>query len=391
MINEKKLNNFILTRLAITLLIIGVFQIISDSFFTRVVSPLLGGILGTDFLAATGFAEGFLLVFEVLLSFVIKPELAVSIIGWIGRLFNLQVDNSVYNEAFNHMRELDPERALFSMIMVFIIGILMLIVWIFPYIFGGIVYAISVSKRVKMLEKQRIDKEEEVTKQRNLLLSDVAHDIKTPITTIAGFSQALSEGRVEPEKEQEYLDAIRNKSMQTVDMVTLLFEYVKLDSEGYKLQKSTEDICEIFRNSVANLYTDFEEKDMELDIDIPDEGIFMQVDRLQMQRVFNNLLINAFKHNPEKTKLSLSVEKMDKWISFKISDNGTWIESETARHIFDPFVQGDKSRTGKRGTGLGLSITKKIVEMHKGRIRLIQYKERTPFTKTFEIQLRSDK
>ena len=79
----------------------------------------------------------------------------------------------------------------------------------------------------------------------------------------------------------------------------------------------------------------------------------MQVDRLQMQRVFNNLLINAFKHNPEKTKLTLSVEKLGKWISFKVSDNGTWIESETARHIFDPFVQGDKSRTGKRGTGLG--------------------------------------
>lgn len=387
MINEKKLNNFILTRLAITLLIIGVFQIVSDTFFANIVRPVLGEILGTDFLAATGFAEGFLFVLEVLLSFVINPELAIKITGWIGRFFNLQVDNSVYNEAFNHIRELEPERALLYMIMVVLICLTMLIVWIFPYIFGGILFAVSVSKRVKILEKQRIDKEEEATRQRNLLLSDVAHDIKTPITTIAGFSQALSEGRVEPEKEQEYLDAIKAKSMQTVDMVTLLFEYVKLDSEGYKLQKSTEDICEIFRNSVANLYTDFEEKDMELDIDIPDEGIFMQVDRLQMQRVFNNLLINAFKHNPEKTKLTLSVEKLGKWISFKVSDNGTWIESETARHIFDPFVQGDKSRTGKRGTGLGLSITKKIVEMHDGRIRLIQYKDRTPYTKTFEIQL----
>ncbi len=388
MINEKKLNNYILTRLAITLLIIGVFRIISDAFYTQVVSPLIGGMLGTEFLAETGFAEGFLFISEVLLSFVIKPELAVRIIGVIGRLLNMKVDNSVYNEAFNHIRGLVPEQALFCIILVFVISLLMIAIRILPYVLGGIIYAVSVSKRVKLLEKQRIDKEEDAARQKNLLLSDVAHDIKTPITTIAGFSQALSEGRVEPEKQQEYLDAIRTKSLQTVDMVTLLFEYVKLDSEGYKLQKSTEDVCEIFRNSIANLYTDFEEKEMELDIDIPDEGIFMQVDRLQMQRVFNNLLINAFRHNPEKTKISLSVEKMDKWISFKISDNGTWIESETARHIFDPFVQGDKSRTGKRGTGLGLSITKKIVEMHEGRIRLIQYKNGTPFTKTFEIQLR---
>ncbi len=390
MINEKKLGNFILTRLVITLLIIGVFQIISNTFFANVVRPLIGGILGTDFLAATGFAEGFLFVLEVLLSFIIKPEIAIAIIGWIGRFLNLKVDNSVFNDTFEHIRELDPQRALLYMTMVLIICLLMLLVWIFPYIFGFMLFAISVSKRVKMLEKQRIDKEEEIAKQRNLLLSDVAHDIKTPITTIAGFSQALCEGRVEPEKQQEYLDAIRTKSMQTVDMVTLLFEYVKLDSEGYKLQKSTEDICEIFRNSVANLYTDFEEKNMELDINIPDEGIFMQVDRLQMQRVFNNLLINAFKHNPDNTKLTLSVEKLDKWISFKICDDGTWIESETARHIFDPFVQGDKSRTGRKGTGLGLSITKKIVEMHEGRIRLIQYKERKPFTKIFEVQLRAE-
>lgn len=390
MINEKKLGNYILTRLVITLLVVGVFQIVSDVFFTNVVSPLLGEILGTDFLAATGFAEGLLLVLEVLLSFIIKPEMAIKIIEVIGRFLNLQVDNSVYNEAFNHIRGLEPERVLYYMIVVFTICLLMLVVWVGPYIFAGIVYAISVSKRVKMLEMQRIEKEEELARQKNLLLSDVAHDIKTPITTIAGFSQALSEGRVEPEKQQEYLDAIRSKSMQTVEMVTLLFEYVKLDSEGYKLQKSTEDICEIFRNSVANLYTDFEEKNMELDILIPDEGIYLQVDRLQMQRVFNNLLVNAFKHNPEGTKLTLSVERLDKWISFKISDSGTWIESDTARYIFDPFVQGDKSRTGKRGSGLGLSITKKIVEMHEGRIRLIQYKERLPFTKTFEIQLRAE-
>lgn len=390
MLNEKKLKNYILGRFALTLVVVGLFQLFGNVIFMNVINPLLGAILKIDFLSSVGFTEGLTFIIVFFIALVASPGAALKVGQIIGKIFNIDVNDQVTYIIDTSFERFKDAESYFYLAVVILCIIVMLILWVLPYVVGGIIFTTSVSKKVKELEKQRVDKEQEEERQKNLLLSDVAHDIKTPITTIAGFSQALSEGNVSEDKKQEYLEAIKNKSMQTVDMVTLLFEYVKLDSEGYQLNKTTEDVCEIFRDSIASYYTDFEDKDMELDIDIPEEGIFLHVDRLQLQRVFNNILVNACKHNDAGTKLTLSIELLDKWVSVKISDNGNWIESETARHIFDPFVQGDKSRTGRRGTGLGLSITRKIVEMHEGRIRLIQYKAKTPFVKTFEIQLKRE-
>ena len=177
--------------------------------------------------------------------------------------------------------------------------------------------------------------------------------------------------------------------MQVSDLVSLLFEYVKLDSIGYSLQKTTEDFCELVRGCIARLYTDFEQKQMELEIDIPEESIFLQVDKTQMERAINNLLVNTIKHNPEHTKVMISLFQRQNQVILDISDSGVFIERETAKHLFDPFVQGDKSRTSKSGTGLGLSISKKIIDMHYGQIVLIQYKhpENHGKTKTFEMRL----
>ena len=128
---------------------------------------------------------------------------------------------------------------------------------------------------------------------------------------------------------------------------------------------------------------------MEMDIQIDDEKIFLSIDRTQMQRAINNLLINSIRHNPDHTKIMISLSRFDNIVTLEISDLGVFIESDTARHLFDPFVQGDRSRSSGSGTGLGLSITKKVVEMHQGTICLIQYKRPEVYgkTKTFQIKL----
>ena len=388
MINEKILKNYILKRFAITLVIVGILQLISNFIFINVINPILAGILKLDLNSMAGFREVLFILLILFVSLVVSPSIAFSVGQFLSRTFDLKVTDSIYHISQIYFENTRNMKGVFYALLIVLCFVVLVIVWLLPYIIGGLIFTASVSKKVKELENHRIKEEKEAERQKNLLLSDMAHDIKTPITTIAGFSQALCEGAVEPEKQKEYLTAINKKSLQTVDMVTLLFEYVKLDSIGFKLTKTTEDICEIVRCSIAALYTDFESRKMELDINISEEGIFLQVDRLQMLRVFNNIMVNALKHNPEGTGITISVEKSGGWVLIQISDNGTWIDSEIARHIFDPYVQGDKSRTGGKGTGLGLSITRKIVEMHGGRIRLIQYKEKTPYVKTFEIRLK---
>lgn len=293
-----------------------------------------------------------------------------------------------------------------------IFAFIIAVVWLLPYILGGLYYSRSVSRKVVEIEKERIDREHEYDKQKNLLLSDIAHDIKTPITSIAGFSKALSDGTIKEEERQKYLDSIYNKSMQVSDLVSLLFEYVKLDSSGYTLNKTDVDICELARNCVARVYADFEEKNMEVDIDIPDEPIMVKADRMQMERAIGNLLNNTIKHNPEGTSVFILLKDIrnskrqpgpagktktgsstagnsSASVVFEIADTGVKIDHDIAVHLFEPFVQGDASRTSGSGSGLGLSITRKIVEMHGGSILLKQYLDPKKYgrTKSFEVKL----
>lgn len=121
---------------------------------------------------------------------------------------------------------------------------------------------------------------EAFTRKRNLLLSDITHDLKTPITTVAGYVQALNDGMVEdPEKQKQYLESIRKKSLEMSELITLLFNYVKLDSEGFDLKKERINITELVLQLVAGAYTDMEEAGMIPDIDIPEEADYAEIDK----------------------------------------------------------------------------------------------------------------
>ena len=168
------------------------------------------------------------------------------------------------------------------------------------------------------------------------------------------------------EKRQEYLQAIYAKSMRMSELVTMLFEYIKMDSEGFTLHKEKTDVCELLREVIAMMYTDFEEKGMELEIEIPDKLDSIELDKSQMTRVITNILNNALKYNDVGT--------------------GRNIEPELAEHIFEPFSSGDKARSTRGGSGLGLSIARKIVEMHGGKIWL-RTSPKNGYTKAFIIEL----
>ena len=109
----------------------------------------------------------------------------------------------------------------------------------------------------------------------------------------------------EPEKQQEYLNAIQNKSVRIGNLINLLFEYVKLDSEGFALNGKTLDLCELLRENAAMLYAEMEENGMTLTADIPEETIPVWADELQLSRVVTNLLTNAMQHNPKGTRIGL--------------------------------------------------------------------------------------
>ena len=265
--------------------------------------------------------------------------------------------------------------------------IITLVMFVIPIVMTAVWFSRIVAEEVEKKERQEEELRVQYERARNLMLSDIAHDLRTPITTIAGYAKALNDGLVtSDEKRTEYLDAIENKANRMSDLITLLFDYVRLDSESFSLRKEKIDVSELLRENAALLYADVEAKQMEFEIEIPEEPVVLNIDKLQFSRVITNLINNALKHNDGNTTIILEMKLEKQNIQIIVKDNGKMIEPQIAEHIFEPFVMADASRDSKGGSGLGLSIAKKIVEMHGGTIELLQDFERQE--KSFVINLK---
>ena len=224
-------------------------------------------------------------------------------------------------------------------------------------------------------------------KEQNLMYAAIAHDLKTPMTSVQGFAKALSEGKVSEAEQKEIYDIIYAKSCTMNDMINTIFEYSKLGTEEYKPIPESFNICSVVRDIAAENYTDFEEHDIELDIDIPDEEITVNADKKELSRAITNLVVNVYKHNPDGIKAKISVEKAenrsDKNVLIKILDTGAEIPQDM--DIFEPFVTENTSRMSGGGTGLGLAITKRIIERNGGKIYVSSREE--GYTKGFIIEI----
>lgn len=371
-LNDLKIS--ILKKFMFIILMISVVEYAIMSLIRRTLFPFIEKTFFYDQdmrdVTSAGLIAAFVIIFVIIILDVINslvPDqfgfITEGIVRYIKEAFDhifMRNKTSVYISRLSLSGEV-----LFFGIM-FAIVILLLI----PCILGAVYYSTSVIRQIRIIEEKEAERKKEYDRRRNLMLSDIAHDLRTPITTVSGYARALSDGMVPEDRKQEYLDAIQTKSVRMNELITLLFDYVRLDSEGFKLNKTDCDICEIVRECAAFQYQDIEDAGMSFDIDIPEEKMIHSADKLQFSRVVTNLLTNAVKHNDKGTTIGLFVEKDESRIRIIVADSGKFIEN--AEDIFEPFVMGDESRNSRGGSGLGLSISKKIVEMHGFSIKLIQ-------------------
>ena len=204
--------------------------------------------------------------------------------------------------------------------------------------------------------------------ERNMLYSCIAHDLKTPMTSVQGFAAALKEGKVKPEEQKEIYDIIYNKSCYMNELLDTMFAFSKLNTDDYKLSCRELDLCALVRELVALNYDEFEARDMNLDIDIPEEAFKCNLDEKEMKRAISNLLVNAYKHNENGANILVRVCGHGDMVKVIVADNGTAISKEEAGTLFEPFAKGDEARSGGKGTGLGLAIASLVAEKHGGRL-----------------------
>ncbi len=379
---------FLIRRFLILLILVSLIENLLNLFYGKMFYPWLEETFHINFFMAEWEQEQTLgLLIRGVIYFSITslgsqfPGIAGLGVQGAAERFAGQKLTDYIIEQTSHMSGRETQIYLMGTAVLTIFGAITLLL---PYLIAALSFSRMVELHIRNIEAQEQRQREEYDRRRNLLLSDVAHDLKTPMTTVAGYARALLEEKDAPL--EEYLEAIYGKSMQMNGLISLLFEYVKLDSEGYQLKKSRENLWELLRECVANLYLDFEEKEMEISADIPEEPLWYSVDKLQFQRVIHNLLNNAIRHNPKGTRVSVQAAKEDDAILIRISDTGAEIPEETAKYIFDPFVSGDESRRSKGGSGLGLCIAHKIIAMHAGSLTLEQEPSGTE-TKAFLIRL----
>lgn len=349
-----------------------------DFLYRKALVPVILLFLESQQIEITGSSDVFGWMIQVLF-YILSGFLPQGIREWSQRQIDLALGSSMRIEITSPLYDGLWGVALRILIIGGIAGIFL--VRLLPYAVGAFYYSGVVAKQFDVLLSEEKEQKLMADQKRNLLLSDIAHDIKTPITTICGYSRALSEGVAEEEKRQAYLDVIYAKALRMDELITLLFEYVKLESEGFVLHRQQGDFAELVREMTALLYTDFEEKGMELVMEIDEEKMPMEMDRLQLGRAVTNLLTNALRYGKEGGKVLVRVSDYE----LTVADEGDPIDPELAVRIFEPFTRGDRARSTQGGSGLGLGIAKKIVEMHGGSLILSLSAERE-YTKAFQMR-----
>ena len=220
-------------------------------------------------------------------------------------------------------------------------------------------------------------------------MADISHDLKTPITSIQGYAKALSDGIIVDEDKDKYIKIIYEKSKKLTELINIFHEYSKLEHPDFNLIFEKVDLSEYLRAYIALKYEDIVESGFNIEVDIPEEEMEIKIDKVQLQRVFDNILGNSIKHNEKGTNIYVSLKEKNDIYEIIIADDGKGISKDIANNIFEAFTVGDESRNSKQGSGLGLAIAKTIVDLHGGTIEL-EPESLKKFSTQFKIILKKN-
>ena len=200
---------------------------------------------------------------------------------------------------------------------------------------------------------------------RNDFISNVSHEIKTPLSVISNYAAALKKGGVDGATRAKYLDTLINASSRLSSLVTNILKLNKLENSAILSDECEFELGEQLRECIIGFEELIDKKQLELECEIDDMVIYS--DKSFLETVWNNLLSNAVKFTPEGGKISVSLSREGDRAKVCVSDTGCGMDSATGAHIFDKFYQGDTSHSGE-GNGLGLAMVKRVIEILGGEI-----------------------
>ena len=220
--------------------------------------------------------------------------------------------------------------------------------------------------------KESTEEKIQYDKENKELISNISHDLKTPITAIKGYVEGIMDGVASsPEKLDKYIRTIYNKANDMDRLIDELTFYSKIDTNKIPYTFTKINVASYFRDCVEEVGLDMESQNIELGyFNYVDEDVMVIADAEQMRRVINNIISNSVKYLDKKRGIiNIRIKDVGDFIQVEIEDNGKGIAAKDLPNIFDRFYRTDSSRnSAKGGSGIGLSIVRKIIEDHGGRI-----------------------
>lgn len=217
---------------------------------------------------------------------------------------------------------------------------------------------------------QDITKQEKLENMRKDFVANVSHELKTPITSIKGYSETLLENDVDKETKERFLSVINSEAERMSRIVSDLLKLSKMDSNEITVNKENIDLRKIVDDVVAKLSLELQKKNQTVDVE-SNENVLAFADYSQIEQVIINIITNSIRYTPEGGNIKVKIEANDENTVIKIKDNGIGIPKEDLSRIFERFYRVDKARTREMGgTGLGLSISKNMIEANGGTISI---------------------
>ncbi|MBC2258600.1 HAMP domain-containing histidine kinase [Listeria booriae] len=234
--------------------------------------------------------------------------------------------------------------------------------------------------KMRAHQAELIEQEQEAQQAKNDLITNVSHDLRTPLTSILGYLSYIHEDRYRDEVElRHYTELVYGKARRLHKLIDDLFDYTRLESAEFYIKEDTLDMVELLRQLVSEYERSASEKDVQIIEMYTVDDLKVTGDGMQIMRLFENLFSNALRYGASGKKIEISAKKEAGMAIIEVSNYGAEIPASDIPQLFDRFYKVDKNRT-TTGTGLGLAIAKSIVERHGGQVFATSRKGKTTFT-----------
>jgi len=223
----------------------------------------------------------------------------------------------------------------------------------------------------RLSEGLKISLDEMVSAERTKteLITNVSHDLKTPLTSIINYVSLLKESHIEDPTLKEYVNVLEQKSERLRILIEDLFEASKLSSRSMALSYESVDVVQLLTQAIGEMSEKFESKNMDIRFKPPEQKIMVMLDGQRMWRVFENLLNNIVNYSPAGSRAYITITDNDSNVEITMKNISSFELDFDANELFERFKRGDAARTTE-GSGLGLSISKDIVELHNGKMEI---------------------